>query len=210
MFSHLEDNHILYPNQHGFRSRLSTETQLVTFVDELTSEVSRGGQVDAIILDFSKAFDKVCHKRLLYKLSYCGITGITNKWIKSFLTNREQIVVVNQEASEPLPVCSGIPQGTVLGPLLFLAFINDMPISVTSSKIRLFADDAIIYKNRQGTERCRHLTKYLASLEKWEKHWRMEFNPSKCHSISFTRLRNPITHTYSLHQTHLEKLSSAN
>ena len=143
MFSHLEHNHILYPNQHGFRSRLSTETQLVTCVDELTSEVSCGGQVDAVNLDLSKGFDKVCPKRIVYTFSYYGITG-TTKWIKYFLTNREQRVVVNQEASEPLPVCSGVPQGTVLDPLLFLTFIKDMLLSVTTSKIRLFADVAII------------------------------------------------------------------
>ena len=81
-----------------------------------------------------------------------------------------------------------------------------MPISVTSSKIRLFADDAIIYKTVKARSDVDILQKDLTSLEKWEKHWRMEFNPSKCYSISFTRLRNPITHIYSLHQTPLEKL----
>ena len=177
---------------------------MVPFVDELTSEVSCGGQVDGIILDFSKALDKVCHKLLLLWNYWHN-----NKWIKSFLTNREQRVVVNQEASEPLPVCSSVPQGTAIGPLLFLTFVNDMPISVTSSNIRLFTDDAIIYKTVKARSDVDILQKDLTSLEKWEKHWRIEFNPSKCHSISFNRLQNPIIHTYSLHQTTLEKLSSA-
>ena len=84
-----------------------------------------------------------------------------------------------------------------------------MPISFTSSKIRLFADDAIIYKTVKARSDVDMLQKDLTSLEKWEKHWRMEFKPSKCHSISFNRLQNPITHTYSVHQTPLEKLSSA-
>ena len=93
-------------------------------------------------------------------------------------------------------------------PLVFHTFINDMPISVSSSKNRLFADDAIIYKTVKARSDVDILQKCITSLEKWEKHRRMEFNPSKCHSISFNRLRNPITHTYSLHQTPLEQLSS--
>jgi len=208
MLDHFEENNILFPFQHGFRRHLSTETQLVTFTDELTNLVSKGGQVDAIVLDFSKAFDKVCHRRLLHKLTHYGISGHTNNWIKSFLSDRHQRVVVNQQASQSLSVSSGVPQGTVLGPVLFLAFINDMPSSVTSSSVRLFADDAIIYKNIKSAHDSALLQQDLHALEQWESDWRMSFNPAKCSSISFTRLRNPIINSYSLHQTTLEHLSS--
>ena len=143
------------------------------------------------------------------KLTFYGISGLTNKWIHSFLSDRQQRVVINQEASQPLPVCSGVPQGTVLGPILFLAFINDMPLSVTSSKIRMFADDAIIYKEIKTPDDAKLLQQDLTALEKWSQQWRMEFNPSKCNSISFTRLRNAITSTYSLHQVSLEKVAAA-
>ena len=209
MLDHLESNNILFPYQHGFRRKLSTETQLVTFIDQLTTEVSKGSQIDAIILDFSKAFDKVCHRRLLHKLNFYGVSGKTNSWISAFLTNRFQRVVVNQETSESLAVSSGVPQGTVLGPMLFLVYINDLPLCATSSQVRLFADDAIIYKKIETQDDCHSLQNDLSALEKWELNWRMEFNPSKCNSMSFTRTRNPFIHTYELHQTKLETVSTA-
>jgi len=107
-------------------------------------------QVDSILLDFSKAFDKVCHRKLLLKLKHYGITGNIFKWITDFLHNRTQCVVVRGTFSEPIAVKSGVPQGTVLGPLLFLVYINDMP-STVKSKIALFADDAYLYKTIKFT-----------------------------------------------------------
>ena len=207
LLDHLEQHNILHPLQHGFRRRLSTETQLVTYLDHLATQVSCGKQVDAIVLDFSKAFDKVCHRRLLHKLSHYGVKGYNNRWIRAFLSGRHQQVVINQEQSEPLPVSSGVPQGSVLGPVLFLTYINDLPQCV-SSEVRLFADDAIIHRNVSSGSDAQLLQNDLKSLEKWEKDWKMEFNPSKCNSISFTRLRNPIVHSYTLHDVTLEAARS--
>jgi len=209
MMDHLEGSSILSPLQHGFRRKLSTETQLVTFMDHLTTQVSSGGQTDAIILDFSKAFDKVCHRRLIHKLDHYGIKGKTQRWIQAFLTNRHQKVVVNQESSTSLAVTSGVPQGTVLGPALFLVFINDLPDCATSSSVRLFADDAIMYRTIRSPHDCALLQKDLDALEKWEASWKMEFNPSKCTSISFVRNRKPVKHEYELHHTKLQSVKSA-
>ena len=96
------------------------------------------------ILDFTKAFDKVPHKRLIHKLNYYGITGSIATWIETFLTGRTQQVVVNGPTSSSTIVTSGVPQGTVLGPLLFLLYINDPPDNLSTS-VRLFADDCILY-----------------------------------------------------------------
>ena len=97
-------------------------------------------QTDFIVMDFAKAFDKVPHRRLLHKLDYYGILGSTHKWISSWLSGRSQQVVLNGQASDPVPFLSGVPQGSVLGPILFLFFINDLPDNIKSS-VRLFADD---------------------------------------------------------------------
>ena len=97
-----------------------------------------------IIMDFAKAFDKVPHRRLLYKLDYYGIRGSTHKWISSWLSERSQKVVLDGQASDPVPVLSGVPQGSVLGPVLFLIFINDLPDNIRSS-VRLFVDDCVLY-----------------------------------------------------------------
>ena len=101
-------------------------------------------QTDLILLDFSKAFDKVAHEKLPQKLHAYGIRGDTLKWIKDFLDNRKQSVVTNGISSSPIPVSSGVPQGSVLGPILFLAYINDLPEQVRS-RVRLFADDTAMY-----------------------------------------------------------------
>ncbi len=132
-------------SQHGFRPKRSCETQLlVTTHDTLHSlNDPKIRQVDAIVLDFAKAFDKVPHQRLLAKLGYYGIRGLLH-WIKTFLTTRKQRVVLDGSQSSSIPVTSGVPQGTVLDPLLFLSYINDLPLSL-SSTTRLFADDSLAY-----------------------------------------------------------------
>ena len=133
------------------------------------------GQVDMVILDFSKAFDKVPHQRLMSKLWNYGIRGDTHAWIKSFLMGRTQRVVVDGKASAWVPVESGVPQGTVLGPQLFLAFINDLPKAV-SSRVRLFVDDCVLYRKVETNADCHALQEDLRSLEEWERQWCMSFN----------------------------------
>ena len=140
---HFEDNNILTPNQHGFRASHSCETQLIELTDEITRNLDNSVQTDIIILDFAKAFDKVNHSLLIHKIQSYGITGKSNKWIKDFLADRQQAVVVNGCKSNKIHVRSGVPQGSVLGPCLFLAYINDLPSRVKSNT-RLFADDTAV------------------------------------------------------------------
>ena len=130
--------------QHGFRARRNCETQLITPAHELLSSLDVGYQHDLIILDFSKAFDRVPHERLLKKLDHYGIRDSTQGWIKAFLSNRTQQVIVEGATSDTAQVVSGVPQGTVIGPLLFLILINDLPNCVRS-RTRLFADDCNLY-----------------------------------------------------------------
>ena len=103
-------------------------------------------QTDMLIMDFSKAFDKVPHKRLNYKLNWYGILGDTLEWITDFLSSRSQRIVLDGATSDSVPVLSGVPPGTVLGPILFLIYINDLPDGVVNSTVRLFADDCIVYR----------------------------------------------------------------
>jgi hypothetical protein len=151
MAKHLADNNIIIDQQHGFRQKLSCETQLIQATHDWTEVLNRGGQTDVLLLDFSKAFDKVPHHRLSIKLDYYGIRGKTLHWIENFLSGREQCVAVNGTHSKWTPVTSGVPQGSVLGPTLFLVYINDIASDV-SSTLRLFADDSILYKEINSTD----------------------------------------------------------
>ena len=144
VLKHLERHNILTDSQHGFRAKRSTETQLIQTID-ISKSLDKKETVDMAILDFTKAFDKVPHKRLIHKLNYYGISGSIATWIETFVIGRTQQVVVNGAASSSTIVTSGVPQGTVIGPLLFLLYINDLPDNLSTS-VRLFADDCILQK----------------------------------------------------------------
>ena len=148
--------------------------------------------------------------RLLYKLDYYGKRGSTHKWITSWLSGRFQKVVLDGQALVPVPVISGVPQGSVLGPVLFLIFINDLPENIRSS-VRLFADDCVLYRNIESPMDYQILQDDLNSLAQWETDWQMKFNVAKCHSMRVTR-HPPNKHIqfhYTLHQRRLEQVQSA-
>ena len=139
--------------------------------------------MDVIILDFEKAFDTVPHSLLLHKLHLYGIEGPIHQWLSSFLTKRQMKVVVEGELSSSSAVSSGVPQGTVLGPLLFLCHINDLP-DVVKSQVRLFADDCVLYRPIKSQRDHIKLQDDLSRLHEWACTWGMRFNTSKCQVMS--------------------------
>ena len=178
-----EEHNILSQWQHGrptFRSERSTETQLLTFIHELSQNVDRKKQTDIAILDFSKAFDKVPHNSFSTKTRplWCP-RKCPELAISTFLTNRSQCVVLEREASDTVKVTSGVPEGLISGPILFLLYINDLP-NIFSSGVRLFADDNIIYRAISELSDCQTLQEDLDKLSNWEKTWLMKFNARKC------------------------------
>lgn len=165
ILTHLEKYNILTSLNHGFRSGYSCETQLIVTLNDLLQSYDQNKQTDVVILDFSKAFDTVPHDKLMYKLEKYGIKGDLHKWLTSFLTKREMRVVIEGEQSNKAVVESGVPQGTVLGPLLFLCHINDLPECV-KSQVRLFADDCLLYRQIKNREDHILLQNDLTCLEK--------------------------------------------
>ena len=168
LMKHLESNNLLYEFQHGFRHNRSCETQLVSFINDLAKSYDNGKQTDVIFMDIAKAFDTVPHKRLRSKLQWYGIVGNTYQWISSFLSDRHQKVVIDNVSSHSVTVVSGVPQGTVLGPILFIIYINDVVENIKHSKIRLFADDIVLYKEISAVRDAQQLQEDLESLQLWE------------------------------------------
>ena len=151
IMAHLDEHKLLSDRQHAFRKRHSCGTQLITVINDWAKILDKGRQVDTFILDFEKAFDTPPHELLKSKLYGYGIGGKTLKWKDSFLCFRQQRVVVNGIKSDWAPIMSGVPQGTVLGPLLFSMYINDIKTD-NDSEIRLFAEDYVCYREIKGTE----------------------------------------------------------
>jgi hypothetical protein len=197
VMGHSDKHHIIIDNQHGFRTGHSTESQLILTVEDLARSLDNGHTSDVLILDFSKAFDKVPHRRLLQKVHHCGIQGKTHRWITNWLTARYQQTVLNNIKSSPSAVTSGVPQGTVLGPLLFLIYINDITTGI-SSNIRLFADDCVVYRQADTQEESDILQSDLNTLADWATKWQMDFHPKKCYLLQATRKQSPPQHTYTM------------
>ena len=197
VMAHLQTNNLLSVNQHGFRLGFSCETQLILTVHDILESFEHKHRVDIGVLDFSKAFATVPHPHLLKKLEHLGIRGDLYHWLTSFLTERDQMVVMEGSYSNVVHVDSGIPQGTVLGPLLFLCHINDLPLSV-DCKIRLFADNCLIYREINSIEDKVQLQKDLDSLQDWAENWGMRFNAQKCYILSTATDRKQTPYFYQL------------
>ncbi len=159
-------DNILTDTQHGFRPRRSCESQLITTFHDIAGHLHRLDikQVDSVVLDFVKAFDKVPHKRLTWKLKYYGISGPILHWFTAFLTDMTQRVLLDGSSSGTVPVPSGVPQSTVLGPLLFLLYISDLSLSTRNSSTRPFADDSLLYRAVKTPDNCRLLQQDLDTL----------------------------------------------
>ena len=192
LVEHLESHHILCKNQHGFRKGRSCLTQLLKHIHDILCNLIDDSETDVIYLDFEKAFDKVDHEILLAKLRNYQITGKLYEWLKEYLKNRSQIVVVNGKKSQTAEVKSGVPQGTVLGPILFLIYINDMEKCAKHCLISHFADDSRIKKAIKFTSDTKHLQEDLRSIEEWSKSNNMALHENKfellCHSTKQQKL----------------------
>ena len=202
--NHFDCYSVLTDRRHGFRSKHSTESQMIITTQDQAQSLNKKLQVYMIILDFSKAFDTVPHNRLLNKLDRYGNRNKTHTWISNFLTYRKQRVVIGGEHSTWTQVMSGVPQGTVLGPLLFLTYINYLPNNIHSS-IRLFADDCVLYREIKNEIDSQELQKDLNSLMKWEYDWQMNFNPKKCFVMRLTHARHMTRFNYILGDKSLQE-----
>ena len=187
IMEYLMSNNLISKHQYGFLPKRSTTQQLLKIMDDWSEKLEKDQTIEAVYLDFKKAFDTVPHCRLINKLNSYGITGRLKNWIKAFLTNRTQEVRINSAKSSPSYVSSGVPQGSVLGPVLFVIFINDLP-SKLSSQSYLFADDTKIYRTIIQNSYDNDITqKDLIELQKWSNKWLLEFHPSKCKRLHISR-----------------------
>ena len=188
--------------QHGFIAERSCVTQLVEVLDQIGTKLDRGGQVDIIYLDMSKALDTVNHAKLLRKLHQYGFSGNLLTWLESYLHNRFQRVTILGATSSPLPVTSGVPQGSILGPMLFLLYVNSLPNAVRSSQIAAFADDTKIFKEIASTRDAEQLQEDLSNLVTWSDSVSLNFNYSKCKAQRITG--KPVIFVYHMAGSQLE------
>ena len=185
--AHLVANELLHSSQHGFTNSKSCQTNLLEYLDTLTKLVDQGYNVDVIYLDFAKAFDKVPHLRLLQKLESCGVSGHVLTWIGCWLSDRKQRVVLNGHESEWLPVTSGVPQGSVLSPVCFVIFINDIDdaLDLVNGFVFKFADDTKCGRIINDDQDRAAMQADINRLLEWAEKWQMDFNKKKCKIMHF-------------------------
>ena len=203
MMDFLNKHKLINPSQYGFLKAKSCLTNLLCFLEEITKWVDHGSPVEVIYLDSQKAFDKVPHQRIIRKLKSHGMRKSIINWIEQWLTDRRQRVVVDGEVSSWKPILSGVPQGSVLGPILFLVYINDLEEGVTG-KILKFADDTKLFRQVKEIGDNFFLQEDIDKLVRWSEKWQMLFNFGKCkclhagpgntgmNSVASRRTRGPV------------------
>ena len=203
---HLTSKDLLRQSQHGFMRGKSTVTNLLEYLEELTKAIDRGEDMDVLYLDFSKAFDKVPIRRLLSKCAGLGIRGKLLAWVENWLTCRRQRVVLNGRESEWGPIKSGVVQGSVLGPCLFLMFINDIDQAVgdVGGIMHKFADDTKWSRKVVNEEDRVSFQQGIDNLFKWSSDWQLTFNRDKCHVIQVGR--SNARHKYTMEGSELERV----
>ena len=195
---HLKD--LISVLQYGFLPNRSCVTQLLSVLHTVGQSLDNNIQSDMIYLDFAKAFDTVDHSALLAKLRLYGVKG--------HLTERTQRVVLENAASPWPPITSGVPQGSILGPLLFTLFINDLPDEAAYGvKVALYADDTKLYRNVSSAEHCDLIQDTLSNMHVWSQRNNIRFNTSKCKVLTVTRKKTPIAFDYTLDGTALTRVS---
>ena len=193
LYKFLTSKNCFYKYQFGFRENHSTLQALIETVDSIKLDIDNNNIVCGIFADLSKAFDTVDHSILIKKLDYYGIRGIAKELISSYLTNRKQFVLVNGSKSKYLPITCGVPQGSVLGPLLFLLFINDIVNSCPAAKLVIFADDtSVFFSNKNINQLIIQAEQTLKQLMKWFEANRLTLNTSKSNFIIFRTVQRKI------------------
>ena len=193
----LSVNNLLSNTQHGFISKRSTSTALLQYLEKVTLAIDSGNFVDSVYIDFRKAFDSVPYKRLIIKLKSYGILGSLLNWFISFLTDRLQFVTIGHCSSSFARVISGVPQGSVIGPLLFLMFVDDVDDCVSHSAILKFADDIKLFCSFSVNDPslCPNALQCdLSRLVTWSKEWLLQINFSKCKCLHFGKNNPSVTY----------------
>lgn len=196
--------------QHGFVPNRSTVTNLINFYHDVSNELDSAGQTDVIYTDFEKAFDKINHDVLIKKLAHLGFSYSMLNFFCSYLLGRRQYVYFQRNSSRHYLIKSGIPQGSNLGPLMFLIFINDLPKCISNSSCLLYADDLKIYKPIKTINDCLLLQNDLNKILLWSIENKLNFNVKKCTSMIFTRKKKPIVFAYKLGVTELQSINEVN
>ena len=183
---HLEKNHLLFDYQFGFRKKRNTTLAILDFVNKITDAIDNGNTAAGIFLDLSKAFDSVNHNILLDKLTYYGIRNDALKWFESYLKDRVQYVSIEDQQSETLPLTYGVPQGSILGPILFLIYFNDSQFAIEIAHLVLYADDMnLLFSHKCFKKIVPVLNNELHNLQEWFNANRLTVNLTKTKFIHF-------------------------
>ena len=204
---YMQSENLLSDLQFGFIKGRSTSLQLLNIMNDWTYAIENSNSSDCIYLDYQKAFDTVPHKRLISKLYAYNIDEKIINWIKYYLSERKQYVEINGQKSEWQKVTSGIPQGSVLGPLLFLIYINDLPDGITST-IYMYADDTKLYREIKSPDDHQILQNDLSKLCTWSKKWLLKFHPKKCSCLTIGKKLESPSYSYDMSSHIIEQVKS--
>lgn len=198
----------IHNQQHGFVPNRSCTTNLLFFTDYTLKAIEKGQQVDVLFADFSKAFDRIPHDKIIRKLSSFGFAQLAIKWLASYLTHRKQYVRIGTVNSNQFEVSSGVPQGSHIGPALFILFVNDIYNALSTTNHLLFADDTKIYAVVNCSTDSANFQLSINDLATWSGENNLDLNINKCKVMSFYRKRQPHIATYTINGANVDRVKS--